>query len=138
MPSTLYIENLPPNDGGAGVERLLSRFGPVRCTAAATDPDMLRRRPGMALVELDTPVRARAALRALDGTEFRGGTLRVRWAVAGDAARVRWACRWDDPRGDAAPRGRRAGAAADAAPRAPARAKPARAAAKTRKEHHHA
>lgn len=100
MPRTLYIENLPPNDGQAAVERLLRRFGPVRCTAAATDPDVLRRRPGMALVELETPARARAALRELDGTDYRGGTLRVRWAVAADAARVRWACRWDDPRHD--------------------------------------
>lgn len=97
MSNTLYIENLPPNGGAADVERLLRRFGPVRCTAAVTDPDMLRRRPGLALVELETAGRARAALRALDGMKYRGGTLRARWAVADDAVRVQWACRWDYP-----------------------------------------
>jgi len=94
---TLCIENLPSHDGAADVDRLLKPFGPVRCTAMVTDPDMLRRSPGIALMEMPSARQARAAMAALDGMEYRGGTLRVRPAVAADLARAQWVCRWHLP-----------------------------------------
>ena len=71
---TLCIENLPSHDGAADVDRLLKPFGPVRCTAMVTDPDMLRRSPGIALMEMPSARQARAAMAALDGMEYRGGS----------------------------------------------------------------
>jgi len=94
---TLCIENLPSHDGAAHVDRLLKPFGPVRCTAVVTDPDMLRRSGGIALMEMPSARQARAAMAALDGMEYRGGTLRVRPAVAADLARAQWVCRWHLP-----------------------------------------
>ena len=123
MRNTLYIENLPSHGGAANVERLLRPFGPVRCTAAATDPDMLRRSPGYALVELQTPALVRAALKALDGMECGGGTLRVRRAIPADVARVQWACRWEYPGGSPARRPQGIHVARKTVVHAPARAK---------------
>lgn len=97
MSNTLCIENLPSHDGAAEVDRLLKPFGPVRCMAMVTDSDMLRRRPGIALMEMPSARQARAAMAALDGMDYRGGTLRVRPAVAADRARARWVCRWRLP-----------------------------------------
>jgi RNA recognition motif-containing protein len=123
MRNTLYVENLPAHGGAAEVERLLRPFGPVRCTAAATDPDMLRRCPGYALVALQTPALVRAALKALDGRACGGGTLRVRRAVPADVARVHWACRWEYPGGNRVRRSQGIRVARKAVVRAPARAK---------------
>ena len=86
MSNTLCIENLSSHEGAAEVERLLKPFGPVRCAAMVTDPDMLRQSPGIALMEMPSARQARAAMAALDGMEYRGGTLRVRPAVAADFA----------------------------------------------------
>ena len=97
MSNTLCIENLSSHEGTAEVERLLKPFGPVRCAAMVTDPDMLRQSPGIALMEMPSARQARAAMAALDGMQYRGGTLRVRPAVAADVARARWVCRWALP-----------------------------------------
>jgi hypothetical protein len=114
---TLCIENLPSHGGAADVDQLLKPFGPVRCTALVADPDMLRRSGGIALMEMPSARQARAATAALDGMEYRGGTLRVRPAVAADLARARWVCRWRLPIQEPPWRMRRTIASATAASR---------------------
>jgi RNA recognition motif-containing protein len=94
MPNALFIENLPSHQGKAELELLLKPFGNVRHLTLATDPDMIRRHAGLAVVEMDTPAQAKAAVRGLEGTEYHGGTLRARPALARDVARLNSMCQW--------------------------------------------
>lgn len=94
MPNTLFIENLPSHQGRAELEQLLAPFGNVRHLTLATDPDMIRRHAGLAVVEMDTPAQTRAAIRGLEGMEYRGCALRARPALARDADRLNSICQW--------------------------------------------
>ena len=98
MSNILCVENLPSHFGPAQVQRLVRPYGAVRCTSVASDPDMLRRATGMALVEMPTARSARAVVHGLDGATYRGATLRVRPAVGADFRRVQWMCRWAHPK----------------------------------------
>jgi hypothetical protein len=94
MPNALYIENLPSHEGSAELEQLLKPFGHVRHLTLATDPDMLRRQSGLAVVEMETAAQTCAAIRGLDGKDYQGCTLRARPALTDDALRLKSICRW--------------------------------------------
>ena len=95
MRNALYVENLPGHLGRAELERLLRPYGSIRGVVLATDPDVLRRRAGLAVAAMATGVQARAAIRAVDGMEYRGGTLRARPALPADVPRLACMCRWE-------------------------------------------
>ena len=94
MPTALYIENLPSHGGKADLEQLLKPFGNVRHMTLATDPDMIRRRSGLAVVEMDTPAQTRAAIRGLNGKDYQGCTLWARPALPCDVLRLKSICVW--------------------------------------------
>ena len=79
MRSHLYVGNLDSKDGQE-LGHLLSEFGVVRYAAmVAGDTGSPGTRFGV--VEMQTEAEAEAAIRALDGSEFRGHLLTVRWAT---------------------------------------------------------
>jgi RNA recognition motif-containing protein len=97
MSSAIYIENLPSHEGRAELERLLMKYGAVRQAILATDPDMMRRHAGLAVVEMGSEREANAAIRGLDGAEYQGCTLRVRPALPCDGGRLQSMCQWPLP-----------------------------------------
>ena len=79
MRNNLYIGNLGPA-GGEALARLLSPFGVVRY-AAVLPGDGPACGPRFGVVEMQTADEADAAINALDGSEFGGRVIEVRWAT---------------------------------------------------------
>jgi RNA recognition motif-containing protein len=71
----LYIGNLAstPSTGDRELRHLLSRFGVVRYAAVVAG--------GFGVVEMQTEPDAEAAIKGLNGSEFHGRLLTVRWAT---------------------------------------------------------
>jgi RNA recognition motif-containing protein len=78
----LFVGNLP-DIKDLELEQLLSRFGAVRFAAVITGKGV-ERGGRFGVVEMQSDAAARAAIRALDGFEVRGGSLTVRWASAAE------------------------------------------------------
>ena len=78
MRNNLYIGNVASTDDE--LARLLSRFGAVRYAAVLTG-DGGAPGPRFGVVEMQTEDEAEAAIKALDGSEFGGRTIEVRWAT---------------------------------------------------------
>jgi RNA recognition motif-containing protein len=79
MGKKLYVGNLPFSATEAELRELFGRHGTVDRVSVITDRETGRPR-GFAFVEMD-PRGADEAMRALDGTEFGGRSLRVNEAM---------------------------------------------------------
>ena len=79
MRNHLYVGNLDSKDGQE-LGHLLSQFGVVRYAVVVAGEGAS---PGtrFGVAEMQTEEEAEAAIRALDGSEFRGHLLTVRWAT---------------------------------------------------------
>jgi RNA recognition motif-containing protein len=72
----LYVGNLSFNSTEADLRDLFSRHGTVESAAVITDRETGRSR-GFGFVEMQDARSAEDAIRALDGTDFGGRTLKV-------------------------------------------------------------
>jgi len=72
----IYVGNLPFSSTESDLRPLFSRHGDVASVNVIMDRETGRPR-GFAFVEMDSADAAREAIRALDGTEFDGRSLRV-------------------------------------------------------------
>jgi len=72
----LYVGNLSFDNTEADLKDLFGRHGTVESVAVITDRDTGRPR-GFAFVEMEDPSGAQDAIRALDGTDFGGRTIKV-------------------------------------------------------------
>ena len=80
MSKRLYVGNLSFNSTEAEVKDLFGRHGTVESASLVTDRETGRSR-GFAFVEMEA-ASAEKAMRALDGTDFGGRTLKVSEAEA--------------------------------------------------------
>jgi RNA recognition motif-containing protein len=78
------VGSLPPQEDGRAVSRLFSDYGSVLYAKIVVDPDLFRRDGGFGVVQMSTRREARAAIRALNNSEFHGRTLTVRGATAAE------------------------------------------------------
>ena len=84
MKKTLYVGNFASHEDAGAVEHLLSGYGKVlRCKVMAYD-DFVRRHGGFAVAEMESEQQATNAIRALQGSTFRGNRLTVRAATAAE------------------------------------------------------
>ena len=81
MSKKLYVGNLPFSATEDELRELFARHGTVGSVNVITDRDTGRSR-GFAFVEMDDGSAADDAMRALDGTEMGGRSLRVNEAEA--------------------------------------------------------
>ncbi len=81
MSKKLYVGNLPFSATEDELRELFARHGTVGSVNVITDRDTGRSR-GFAFVEMDDGSAADDAMRALDGTEMGGRSLRVNEAQA--------------------------------------------------------
>jgi len=93
--SKIYVGNLPFSSSEDDLRDLFGAHGPVQSVAIITDRDTGRPR-GFAFVEMDSSDAAESAIRALDGTQFGGRSIRVNEAQdrrrgnSGGERRPRW------------------------------------------------
>ncbi len=76
MPKKIYVGNLPFSTGDDELEELFTKHGTVTSAKVITDRETGRSR-GFGFVEMDDGDAADGAIRALDGTELDGRSLRV-------------------------------------------------------------
>ena len=76
MSSKLYVGNLPFDSTEADLNDLFGRHGSVESVAVITDRETGRAR-GFAFVEMSEASAAQDAIRALDGTDFGGRSIKV-------------------------------------------------------------
>ncbi|MDX1649321.1 MAG: RNA-binding protein [Myxococcota bacterium] len=76
MSSKLYVGNLSFSSTEEDLKDLFGRHGSVESVAVITDRETGRPR-GFAFVEMQEANAAQDAIRALDGTDFGGRTIRV-------------------------------------------------------------
>ncbi len=81
MTKKLYVGNLSFNNTEADLRDLFGRHGSVESVAVITDRETGRPR-GFAFVEMSEASAADDAIRALDGTDFGGRTIKVNEAQA--------------------------------------------------------
>ena len=81
MSSKLYVGNLSFDSTEADLKDLFSRHGSVESVAVITDRETGRAR-GFAFVEMSEASAAQDAIRALDGTDFGGRSIKVNEAQA--------------------------------------------------------
>jgi RNA recognition motif-containing protein len=72
----LYVGNLPFNSNESDLEALFSRHGSVLSVSVITDRETGRSR-GFAFVEMEDASAADEAIRALDGSDLGGRSIRV-------------------------------------------------------------
>jgi RNA recognition motif-containing protein len=72
MSKRIYVGNLPFNCDRVKLQKLFSAYGAVETVSVPTG-----RSKGFGFVEFEDPKAAAAAMRALNGTSFGGGTLLV-------------------------------------------------------------
>jgi len=93
--SKLYVGNLPFSSSEDDLRELFETHGSVESVAIIMDRDTGRPR-GFAFVEMETNDSAQSAIRALDGTQFGGRSIRVNEAQdkrrgdSGGERRARW------------------------------------------------
>ena len=73
----MYVGNLPPEESDQSIRELFSKFGTVRSLKVAADV-FSGRCKGFAFVEMEGH-EARAAVQALDGKDYHGNRLKVRF-----------------------------------------------------------
>lgn len=76
MSKKLYVGNLSFDSTEADLRDLFGRHGSVESVSVITDRESGRPR-GFAFVEMDNAAAAQDAIRALDGSDFGGRTLKV-------------------------------------------------------------
>ena len=76
MSRKLYVGNLSFNSTQEGLERLFGNHGTVESVNVITDRETGRPR-GFGFVEMADPDSAQKAIRALDGTDFDGRSIKV-------------------------------------------------------------
>ena len=76
MSSKLYVGNLSFDSTEADLKDLFGRHGSVESVAVITDRETGRAR-GFAFVEMSEASAAQDAIRALDGTDFGGRSIKV-------------------------------------------------------------
>ncbi len=76
MSSKLYVGNLSFDSTEADLKDLFGQHGSVESVAVITDRDTGRAR-GFAFVEMSEASAAQDAIRALDGTDFGGRSIKV-------------------------------------------------------------
>ena len=76
MSSKLYVGNLSFDSTEADLNDLFGRHGSVESVAVITDRETGRAR-GFAFVEMSEASAAQDAIRALDGTDFGGRSIKV-------------------------------------------------------------
>ena len=76
MSSKLYVGNLSFDSTEADLRELFGRHGTVESVAVITDRETGRPR-GFAFVEMSEESAAQDAIRALDGTDFAGRSIKV-------------------------------------------------------------
>ncbi len=81
MSSKLYVGNLSFDSTEADLKDLFGRHGSVESVAVITDRETGRAR-GFAFVEMSEASAAQDAIRALDGTDFGGRSIKVNEAQA--------------------------------------------------------
>jgi RNA recognition motif-containing protein len=79
---TLYVGDLASHEDAGAVVRLFSSCGKVLHFKVMAHADILCRDGGFAVVEMESEHDAILAIRTLDGSAFRGNTLKVRAATA--------------------------------------------------------
>jgi len=96
LASKIYVGNLPFSSSEEDIRELFEAHGAVQSVAIITDRETGRPR-GFAFVEMDTSDSAQSAIRALDGTQFGGRSIRVNEAQdrrrrdsGGAPPRARW------------------------------------------------
>jgi RNA recognition motif-containing protein len=81
----VYVGSLACGENWRDLSALFAAYGTVvYAKVVAHDDDCVRRHGGFGIVEMSTKLEARTAIRALDNSEFRGRTLRVRAATAAE------------------------------------------------------
>jgi RNA recognition motif-containing protein len=81
----VYVGSLACRENWRDVAAMFSAYGTVvYAKVMAHDDDFVRRHGGFGIVEMSTKREARTAIHALDNSEFRGRTLRVRAATAAE------------------------------------------------------
>lgn len=80
MRTQLYVGNLASHADPRGLRGLFLRHGTVVRAQVFETGDVIHRRGGFGIVQMDSHEEAAAALAALDGAEALGGVLAVRWA----------------------------------------------------------
>ena len=87
MRMALYVGSLACRENWRDVAAIFSAYGTVvYAKIMVHDDDCVRRHGGFGIVEMSTKLEARTAIQALDNSEFRGRTLRVRAATAAEEA----------------------------------------------------
>ena len=76
MPKNIYVGNLPFRTTEESVRDLFGRYGPVQSVKLISDRETGKPR-GFGFVEMDDDAAADEAIRALDGAEFEGRSLKV-------------------------------------------------------------
>lgn len=76
MGKKLYVGNLPFSSTEEELRELFGRFGSVDSVSVITDRDTGRPR-GFAFVEMSEPSAAAEAIKALDGTQLGGRSIKV-------------------------------------------------------------
>lgn len=76
MAKKLYIGNLPFSSTESDLEEIFGRHGAVKSASVITDRETGRAR-GFAFVEMQEDADADAAIRALDGSDLGGRTIKV-------------------------------------------------------------
>lgn len=92
--SKIYVGNLPFSSSEDDLRELFETHGPVESVSIITDRDTGRPR-GFAFVQMGTDDGAQNAIRALDGTQLGGRSIRVNEAQdrrrdSGGPPRARW------------------------------------------------
>ena len=82
MSNKLYVGNISFSSTEADLKDLFGRHGSVESVAVVTDRETGRSR-GFAFVEMEDAHAAQDAIRALDGTDLGGRTIKVNEAQGG-------------------------------------------------------
>ena len=86
MSNKLYVGNIAFSSTEADLKDLFGRHGTVESVSVVTDRQTGRPR-GFAFVEMEEAQAAQDAIRALDGTELGGRTIKVDQAQGGGSRR---------------------------------------------------
>lgn len=84
MRKTLFVGNLASHEDAGEVERLCAKSGRVLYARVMARLDLFHGHGGFAVAEMEDEADAMDAIRALDGTQFRGQMLSVRPATAAE------------------------------------------------------
>ena len=80
MSKNIYVGNLPFRTTEESVRDLFGRYGPVQSVKLISDRETGKPR-GLGFVEMDDDAAADEAIRAVDGAEFEGRSLKVNEAT---------------------------------------------------------